>query len=71
MQTVNAHVSVLKCALLSYLMLKPAAERLLSVVNNRKRKLDVEMRKWGAWDPWYSPITGEDVEGPSRISSVS
>lgn len=31
--------------LLSYLMLKPAAERLLSVVNNRKRTLDVEIRK--------------------------
>lgn len=31
--------------LLSYLMLKPAAERLLSVVNNRKSTLDVEIRK--------------------------
>lgn len=31
--------------LLSYLMLKPAAERLLSVVNNRKRTLEVEIRK--------------------------
>lgn len=57
--------------LLSYLMLKPAAERLLSVVNNRKRTLDVEIRKWGAWVPWYSPIRGEEAEGPSLISRVS
>lgn len=57
--------------LLSYLMLKPAAERLLSVVNNRKRTLDVEIRKWGAWVPWYSPIRGEETEGPSLISRVS
>lgn len=31
--------------LLSYLILKPAAERLLSVVNSRKSTLEVEIRK--------------------------
>lgn len=70
------HVSIITSPiwpsiLLSYLMLKPAAERLLSVVNNRKRTLDVEIRKWGAWVPWYSPIRGEEAEGPSLISRVS
>ena len=64
-------LSASQSAVLSYLMLKPAAERLLSVVNNRNRKLDVEIRKWGAWVPWYSPISGEEAEGPSLISSVS
>lgn len=34
-----------KLDLLSYLMLKPAAERLLSVVNSRKSTLEVEIRK--------------------------
>uniref|UniRef100_A0A0E9VTT2 Uncharacterized protein n=1 Tax=Anguilla anguilla TaxID=7936 RepID=A0A0E9VTT2_ANGAN len=31
----------------------------------------VLMRKCGAWVPWYSPIKGEELTGPSRISKVS
>lgn len=41
----QAFQSISHLDLLSYLMLKPAAERLLSVVNNRNRKFDVEIRK--------------------------
>jgi hypothetical protein len=52
-------------------MRKPTLERLLSVVKSRYMCFPVLMRNCGAWVPWYSPISGEELAGPSLTSRVS
>ena len=52
-------------------MRNPTLDRLLSVLNRRYMKLPVLMRNCGACVPWYSPISGDELAGPSLTSSVS
>lgn len=57
--------------LLSYNILKPTLDRLLSVVKRRYRKLLLLNRNWGTWVPLKEPIRGDRRFGPSWISRKS